>query len=880
MRSGRLRALAAGVIGLTLWASGGARAGSGEEQIPVGPRPLALGGAFTAVAEGTDALYWNPAGLARLRVSSLRGTTADLHGLGIRDNVLTLVSPVGSRLGIGLEWYHSGYDDGSLEDSLNRLNLGLGWQPHSRMLVGASLKYRQYRQTYEGADQGRGSGTGLDLGARVDVHRKLALGLTWRDAGGSTLEFDDGSTSRPFDGMLAVGAAVKPHPAVLLTSDLDRDFHAGAEVQLVESLALRAGWSKDLEGIDGGRFSAGLGVRVGPVLAEYTFQDHPMLEATHRFGLGIDFTLAPQLVSIDEVELEPLFASFYKSYAVEGPGTLVVTNLHDEPVEATIRLDQTKLLDQATERTVYLRPGVTQAVTLPVTFPSRVTAIDELQPVPFTVEVVYQSAGRRRTEKRDAQTFIYGVGTLDWSEGVARAAAFVTPTHPLVDQFTREIVRSTSEDDFAFLNRSTSLAARLFDGMSACGLTYTPDPLNPYAEVRGKAFAVDTIQYPAELLVSRTGDCDDSTVLYASMLANVGVRSAFVDVPGHIFLMFDTGIHGRDRDVLGVDPALLVEREGSLWIPVETTSLGQPFHVAWQRGAELVRRWEGAESYAVVDVLVARQRFDAAVSAARVPKEARPPRVDTSRVATYVGRDLQELQELRRAYLETTYLARLDAGSDAAERGKLARVYYLNRDYGRARDELEQIPLEQRDAALWNNLGNAQLALGELRTALTSYSRARELDRADPGIALNRGLVLHVLGEADLARAELAAAVRLTDGVEAAMGLLGVKAQDTSETRAGEAVALEQLSLKTIEELLREAMEAVPDVLVDVDSVLGTAEADSLTAPGSEAATDSVTQDEGIEGESEEQVPTLAGASRGEQIETASIVDVLYWKNF
>jgi hypothetical protein len=38
---------------------------------------LGLGGAYTAVAEGADALYWNPAGLGRLRISSLRATTAD-----------------------------------------------------------------------------------------------------------------------------------------------------------------------------------------------------------------------------------------------------------------------------------------------------------------------------------------------------------------------------------------------------------------------------------------------------------------------------------------------------------------------------------------------------------------------------------------------------------------------------------------------------------------------------------------------------------------------------------------------------------------------------------------------------------------------------------
>ena len=76
-------------------------AGSGEEQIPVGPRPLALGGAYTAIATGPDAVFWNPAGLALLRTSAVRGATANLFGLGIRDNTFTLVSPIGERLGLG-----------------------------------------------------------------------------------------------------------------------------------------------------------------------------------------------------------------------------------------------------------------------------------------------------------------------------------------------------------------------------------------------------------------------------------------------------------------------------------------------------------------------------------------------------------------------------------------------------------------------------------------------------------------------------------------------------------------------------------------------------------------------------------------------------------
>jgi hypothetical protein len=875
-RIGRKTWTTAAVVAAWALAPGAARAASGEEQIPVGPRPLALGGAFTAIADGVDALYWNPAGLGRLRVSSVRVTTSDLHGLGIRDNVVTLVSPTGMRFGLGIEWYNSGFNDGTIDDSINRLNFGVGWHPLSQLSVGTSIKYRQYSQAHEGVDQGRGSGVGFDLGVLFQPLRQLSVGAMWRDIGGSTLDFEDGDQSRPFDSMFVIGFAGRPHRSVLLTSDLGRDFHVGAEVLVVKYLSLRAGWSKDLEGLDSGRFAAGFAARWGPAQVEYAYQDHSMLDGTHTFGATFDFTLAPQLVEINDLQMEPLFASFYKSYATEEPGQLVVTNLDENPVQAQVRIEQSDLMDEPSVRTVFLRPGVTQEVELPLVFPPSIVEQIETRPITFNVEVTYQSAGRRRTEKREVQTFLYGTGTLNWSGGVARAAAFVTPTHAMVDAFTRDIVRVTANQDTGFLNRSTSLAARLFDGMSACGLTYTPDPLNPYAEVQGKSFAVDNIQYPAELLVSRTGDCDDSSVLYASMLSNVGVASAFVDVPGHIFVMFDTGIHARDREVLGVDPALLIERHGSLWIPVETTSLGQPFHVAWERGAALVHEWENSDRYAVVDVMGARQRYQASVSAARVPQEARGPNVMATTVVDYVGEDLLALQEMRGTWLQNTYLAKLGAGDDSVERLQLARVYYIHQDYPRAREELDAIPESQRNAATWNNFGDVQLALGDLQGALASYSTARGLDPNDPGIALNRGLALHVVGDGDAGQEELAAAVSGAQGVDGAMDLLGIRASDMEPTsRAGDAVALEQLSLQTIEQLLHEAMGSIPKEQ-RADSLRATA-ADSLagvdkTAPGVRQPVVDAAAD------SKRTVPTLAGGSRGEQIEAENIIEVLYWK--
>ncbi|MFQ5621135.1 MAG: transglutaminase family protein [Candidatus Nanoarchaeia archaeon] len=56
-------------------------------------------------------------------------------------------------------------------------------------------------------------------------------------------------------------------------------------------------------------------------------------------------------------------------------------------------------------------------------------------------------------------------------------------------------------------------------------LNYVSDP-SAYEYVKG----------PLESLQSTAGDCDDASVLLASMLGAVGIKSRFVFVPGHVYV--------------------------------------------------------------------------------------------------------------------------------------------------------------------------------------------------------------------------------------------------------------------------------------------------------------------------------------------------------
>jgi len=855
-------------VASSILATSPALATGGEEQVPTGPRPLSMGGAFTALSSGVDALTWNPAGLASLPFSTIRATHADLHGLGIEDNVVGLAVPVFHRFGVGLEWYRSGYSDDVFTDDLHRFTLGAGVRLLDTLTVGSAIRYRRYGQSFGGEDRGTGAGFGLDAGVMWSPWRRAYLGLTVHDVGDADLDYDDGTSSTPYGQRTTLGLAYEALDGWTFAMDLGRDLHLGTEVQVVDALTLRAGWTRDRDDLEGARISGGFGVRLGPTVLEYAFVDHPALDPTHHVGLSVDFSLAPRLLHVRVAELDPLFASFSKSYARRPAGALIVENDHDEPLEITVRLEHARWMPDASEETILLRPGVAQRVPLRPLLADAVLDVLEPTPVDFGLSIRYVSSGRTRTEHRSVRTTLYEPGTLTWGEGVERAAAFVTPSHVTLQTFVRNLLDARAVEGIGFLNRTATTAALLFDGLSALGFEYTPDPLNPFSTVQGDPVAVDDIQYPVELLQSRRGDCDDTTVLYASLLESVGIRSALVDVPGHVFVLFDTGLPARERRLTGYDPELYVERSGSLWIPVETTSLGQPFHTAWSQGAELLRRWEDAGRMTIVDLLEARTEYEAAVYGAPGDDAEIRIAVDTDAVRTLHVADMSELERRREEFLSA---GTSHDGPTARESLALARVFFLNQDYARAVVELSAIDADARDATVWNNLGAAHLAGAQIDAAIGTLERARSLDGDDPGITLNLGLAFVLDGRVRDGHRALAAAARRSGGVGPAMELLGaLDAPPTAQSRASAEASLESLSRSNIEALMNAALAAVPETEVGAADSTAAATSDSLRTV--DDAPEEIPPEDTVE-------RIIAAGHRGDRITPDTVGSLLYWRS-
>jgi cytochrome c-type biogenesis protein CcmH/NrfG len=765
---------------LVLLLPGLARAQS--EQVPVGPRAIALGGAFSAIADDGSALFWNPAGLARVGNQEIAATHADLFGSGIRDNLVSFVLPLSPRQAVAADWYHSGFDDDELGFGENRLDFAWSVRAASWLYAGATLKYLNRTTSLDGSTVRQGQGVGADLGLLAAPGRPWRLALVAQDLFDTRIRDAEGGAGVVYPRNLRAGASYSLERLGTLALDLDDRWHLGVEAYPHELVALRGGVQDDTRGDEPPSWSYGLGLKAGLFRLDWARQHHPTLEATDHFGLGMAFNFNPAQIRIEKVEARDLYTSQIKRYAREPFGAVQVRNLLDTPLQAQVSVFVPNLMEAPSVQPVLLRPKAVQEIPLTAVFSDRALAHGEDRPVQVEVRASYPSRRLVRQDRAGARCVAYAPGAIDWGAGVEQAAAFVTTRDPVVEALAREasrIVVGMEPDPFG--NRNLGFAAAMTDALAALGITYVPDPNNPYSAISETAHAVDTVHYPYETLQSRTGDCDDTTVLMAALLENVGVRTKLVDVPGHLSLLVSTGVHERHRVALGVDERLAVIADEEAWIPLETTELAGGFAHAWRVGAEAYAGWQTRGQVQLVDVAEAQARFEPVLPPAR----REPPRLDVSALRERLRQDAAKVSEWRREFMGRRFgdvqgdLAR----SEPAE-VQVAEVLLLAGSLDEAESRLEALrAADSTSARVLNDLAVVAAARGDLGAAALHLGRALAHDPSDPGIWLNLGLVRWAQGDSLAAAQPLRRALALAGGLEGAAARMNRGGATAEEAR-------------------------------------------------------------------------------------------------
>ena len=594
--------------------------GAASRQPDIGVRAISMGGAFVAAASDATAINWNPAAIATLQRRQVRLSYADRFGLGLRESYLSSVLPLTESHAFGADWFHRGFDDVEgglgLDASQNRFGLAYGYRNSIERrrffgdsAAGVTVRYIAQKASLDGAAAMDAGGFGFDAGLLVPLTPALRFGLAVQDIAGTAVEHENGFREDIMSTHLRLGLAYKPPLGGLtLAADLDDYFRAGAEYWISPQLALRAGLKSEIETPESRgqatSINAGFGLRNRYVQLDYAYENPPVLGATHYVSVGLEYD--PNAVTIKAAAIgpRPVFRSLYQHYRETDFFEVVLSNSASEPITVVVALMLPKAMDAANTGKIELPPQSTEKYRFGADFDeelfNRPGAYFDNYVTPV-VRVRYTRNDRNYlVEKRLERVYLAGKGKLSWNvEGMA--AAFVTPADIAVAAVARGLIqRYGGLLAGKFANSNIGRAAVLFDAMGAYGVRYQADPETPFASVSEDRTIFDTVQYPSELLAppegegARTGDCDDLTVLYASLLENLGIGTAFLETSepgrGGISLMFDSGVLPEEAGDHFVSRTEYVEWEGRLWIPVQTTMFGSTFSDAWKEGAAEYKR--------------------------------------------------------------------------------------------------------------------------------------------------------------------------------------------------------------------------------------------------------------------------------------------------
>jgi hypothetical protein len=267
-------------------------------RLGAGARPLAMGGAFVAVANDATAGYWNPAGLSRVAEPQLVGMHS-LLALDRRYNYVAAAYPFGAAGTISLSWVNysvadieardgNGEATGEFANGENAFLISYGKTLRSDLALGGTVKLLRHDLAGRSA-----AGVGYDLGVLFKPREYLALGASAQNLQTRIYWDNRAKTKETFPPMKRVGFQVKPLAFVNLSVDYEiiarqgGKWHAGGELDFGNKLVLRVG-------NDGGALAFGVAL-LPPVSRQTLAVEYGLSQDPIGPGLAHQFSLLLKL---------------------------------------------------------------------------------------------------------------------------------------------------------------------------------------------------------------------------------------------------------------------------------------------------------------------------------------------------------------------------------------------------------------------------------------------------------------------------------------------------------------------------------------------------------------------------------------------------------
>ncbi len=455
-------------------------------------------------------------------------------------------------------------------------------------------------------------------------------------------------------------------------------------------------------------------------------------------------------VEISSIELGEIFASAYKYYESHPLGKVVIANQTDRTyTKVKVSFSVKDYMDFPTELEIAtLAPKQKVELLLKPVFSNAILDVSENTPLQSEIALTYHVGGEAKTITRSFPVMLYEKHAIRWDQK-EKIGAFVTSKDPVINDFTRAVVQPYV-DAYPNLDKSIVYARAIYAALGVMGISYLVDP-TPFQEFSENTTIVDYTLYPRDVLIRKSGDCDGLSIMFAAALENISIETAVVDVPGHVFVMFNTGIPEQERKTLGFPDELLVVYRGTVWLPLEMTMVGSSFTQAWQKGAEEFRDWSAKGKADIISIHKAWELFRPVT---QPYTDFSPEKIKREAIEEKYKDELEKLARQRLANLSAGYRATLKKNpGDLESLGQLGILYGENGMTSEAMEQFQKMLAHDKTNALaLNNIGNISYLQGRFDDARQAYEAALKSMPDDPGVMVNLARVLHHSGKKDAAK--------------------------------------------------------------------------------------------------------------------------------
>ena len=347
----------------------------------------------------------------------------------------------------------------------------------------------------------------------------------------------------------------------------------------------------------GGRLSANY--HISPALTagifggyqNYYYSPKPFLQSVQA-GIGISINLTKSLfkkdvVAMQDFETQPLFPIFYAHYDSSNFGTVSFTNLEKNDltdVEVSIYIEQFMSVPKVVGNYDRVKPGEEFSVELTAFLNESIMNQMQKQLTDAVVTVTYKNLGQKGTYENRFFLQTLTRNSMSWEDD-RRAAAFVSAKDGAVQRFSRQIMLALRNKIDSVPSVNQLYANAVFDVLKAYGINYVIDPTSVFST--SDTVAVDFLQFPYQTLLYHGGDCDDLSILNCSLFEALGIQTAFITIPGHIYMAYDSGLSESQADKIYGKNKYIVQN-GIVWIPYEITVPQDSYELGLKLG---IRQW-------------------------------------------------------------------------------------------------------------------------------------------------------------------------------------------------------------------------------------------------------------------------------------------------